>query len=201
MYLQRHGESTTNLTKTFTCRRLDPSLTERGKRQIEDIVSYYASRKIGDIISSPSKRAIESAEILGNRLGLSPKVNECLLEVNVGDLEGKSERDPVYLKQFISVVEDWLIGKKNTRFPGGESWSEVEKRLNIIDSLISSTPTIFVGHSTLFAVFLGTRGLSFRTVEALFLPQAGIARFSDSRRRWEVGKEVSESSDTCEHTD
>ncbi len=127
MYLQRHGESATNLTKTFTCRRLDPSLTEKGKRQIEEVVSYYASQKIGDIISSPSKRAIESAEILGSRLGLRPKVNECLLEVNVGDLEGKSERDPVYLTQFFAVVEDWLIGKKKARFPGGESWGEVEK--------------------------------------------------------------------------
>jgi len=168
MFLQRHGESETNITKTFTCRRLDPSLTERGKRQIKDIVSYYTSLKIGDIITSPSKRAVETAEILGSRLELSPKVNECLLEVNIGDLEGKSERDPVFLRQFYSVVEDWLIGKKNTCFPGGESWSEVEKRLNIIDSLISSTPTIFVGHSTLFALFLGTRGLAFRSVKELF---------------------------------
>ncbi len=38
IYLQRHGESETNLTKTFTCRRLDPGLTEPGRRQIENLI-------------------------------------------------------------------------------------------------------------------------------------------------------------------
>jgi len=191
MFLQRHGESATNLTKTFTCRRLDPSLTEEGRRQMEDVIPYYASRKIELIITSPSKRAVESAEILGSRLGMRPQVNECLFEVNVGDLEGKSERDPELLKQFFSVVEDWLIYKKNTRFPGGESWSEVEKRLKMLDSLRSSSPAIFVGHSTLFAAFLGTRGVAFRKVEELFLPRAGIASFSSSERSWRMEMKVS----------
>ena len=190
MFLQRYGESTTNVTKIFTCRRLDPSLTEAGQRQTVEVVPYYASHKIRHIITSPSKRAVESSEIIGNRLGIKPQVNECLLEVNIGNLEGESERDTGLLGQFFSVLEDWLIHKKNTRFPGGESWNEVEKRLKMIDSLMSSNPTILVGHSALFAVFLGTRGVAFRTVEELFLPRAGIARFSQSERSWKMEMKV-----------
>lgn len=34
IYLQRHGECTTNVRKIFTCRLLDPELTELGKAQI-----------------------------------------------------------------------------------------------------------------------------------------------------------------------
>ena len=194
MFLQRHGESATNLTNTFTCRRLDPSLTEKGERQMEDVVPYYASHEIGRILTSPSKRAVESAEILGSRLGISPQVNECLLEVDVGDLEGESEREPGLLRQFFSVVEDWLIHRKNTRFPGGESWGEVEKRLKMLDLLMSSSPAIFVGHTTLFAVFLGTRGVAFDKVEELFLPRAGVASFSPSERSWRMEMNVSRSS-------
>ncbi len=151
---------------------------------MEAVVPYYASQKIGGIVTSPSKRAVESAEILGSRLGIRPQVNECLLEVNVGDLEGESERDPKLIGRFFSVVEDWLIHKTNTRFPGGESWSDVERRLKLLDSLMSSSPTVFVGHTTLFAIFLGTQGTAFRKVEELFLPRAGIARFSQSERKW-----------------
>ena len=33
-YLQRHGESANNVAHVFTCRRLDPGLTERGRAQI-----------------------------------------------------------------------------------------------------------------------------------------------------------------------
>jgi broad specificity phosphatase PhoE len=190
MFLQRHGESTTNLTKIFTCRKLDPCLTKEGRRQMEAVVPYYASQKIGLIITSPSKRAVESAEILGTRLGIRPEIKECLLEVDVGDLEGESERDPVLLRQFFSVVEDWLLHKKDIRFRGGESWSEVEKRFKELDSLMSSRPAIFVGHSTLFAVFLGTRGIAFRHVEELFLPRAGIAKYSPSQRNWSMHRGI-----------
>ncbi len=186
MFLQRHGESATNVTKTFTCQRLDPGLTETGRRQIEDVVPYYGSQKVKTIITSRSKRAVESAEILGVRLGIGVKINECLLEVNIGDLEGKSELDPEHIRQFFSVIEDWLIHKKNTRFPGGEAWSEVEERLKVLDSLLSSSPVILVGHSTLFAVYLGTRGMPFNKIEELFLPRAGIAMFSRSEARWQI---------------
>ncbi len=192
MFLQRHGESETNVTKTFTCRRLDPGLTAEGRRQIEDVASYYASREIKGIITSPSRRAVESAEILGARLAVGVKIYECLLEVDVGDLEGESERDQKRIRFFFSVIEDWLIHKKNTRFPGGESLSDVERRLKLLDSLMHSLPAVFVGHSTLFVVFLGTRGMPFQKVEELLLPHAGIARFSSFEQKWRIEKVVSE---------
>ena len=188
MFLQRHGESATNLTKTFTCRRFDPGLTDEGKRQIEDIGTYYASQQIRGIVTSPSKRAVESAEILGSQLGIRPEVSDCLLEVDVGDLEGENECDQTLIRFFFSVIEDWLVRKKNTRFPGGESWRDVERRLKLLDTLMYSPPTIFVGHTTIFAVFLGMRGLPFNKVEDLFLPRAGIARFSHTEKKWKMDK-------------
>jgi broad specificity phosphatase PhoE len=172
--------------KVFTCRKLDPSLTETGRRQIENRVLYYGSFDIERIVTSPSKRAIESAEILSSRLGIDYQTNECLLEIDVGDLEGESERDPENLQRFFSVIKDWLIRSKNTRFPGGESKDDVEERLKVLDSLISSNPAILVGHATLFAVFLGTRGNSFERVEHLFLARAGIAKYCSGARTWSI---------------
>jgi len=108
------------------------------------------------------------------------------LEVDVGDLEGESELDPENLRRFFSVIKDWLIQNKNTRFPGGESKDDVEKRLKVLDSLISSSPMIFVGHATLFAIFLGTGGKVFERVEDLFLACAGIARYCPSTKNWSI---------------
>lgn len=196
-FLQRHGESGTNVMQIFTCRRLDPGLTETGRRQMEAVAGYYRSRAVRRIVTSPSRRAVGSAKILGSRLGITHQVHECLREVDVGDLEGQSERDPRRLGEFFSVIADWLIQGKNTRFPGGESFEEVKQRLRVLDSLMFAGPAIFVGHTALFAVFLGVRGKAFRKVEELFLPRAGIARYCVSEKDWilETNAEPSDGGD------
>ena len=71
MYLQRHGESETNVDKLFTCRRLDPGLTVAGRQQVKGIAAFYLQAGIKEIISSPSQRALQSGKILGEACGLS----------------------------------------------------------------------------------------------------------------------------------
>jgi broad specificity phosphatase PhoE len=121
-------------------------------------------------------------------LGAGHEIHECLLEVDVGDLEGESEQDQALLEDFFSVIEDWLIHKKNSRFPGGESWREVEERLKVLESMLFARPAVFVGHGALFMIFLGTRGVHFKKVEDLFLPRAGIARYLQPEQAWRIEK-------------
>jgi broad specificity phosphatase PhoE len=190
IYLQRHGESVTNSTRTFTCRRLDPGLTALGRSQIEKVVPCYSTNRVRRILSSPSKRAVESAEILSSRLGVEFRIDECLLEVDVGSLEGKSEQDRELLAQFYSVIRDWLVWNIDTRFIGGESFTEVKSRLSILESLAASDGTVVVGHSTLFAVILGTRGTAFAKVEELFLPRGGMAMCDGNFNNWRIETRV-----------
>jgi broad specificity phosphatase PhoE len=186
IYLQRHGESVNNLTKIFTCRRLDPRLTELGRRQIQNLIPYYSAKGINQIFSSPSKRAIESAEILSSGLGVEFRTDDCLLEVDVGILEGESEQDHELLAQFHAVMDNWLVEHKNTRFLGGESFEEVQSRLSTVQSLMSLGQTVVVGHCALFAVFLGTRGGAFTKVEDLFLSRGGMATYDQQARTWRI---------------
>jgi probable phosphoglycerate mutase len=186
MFLQRHGESETNLRKVFTCRKLDPSLTERGKQQIEGCVEFYRPLPIERIITSPSHRATQSAEILASQLDVPLSIDACLLEVDVGDLEGESELDNRHLKQFFDIFTDWIQGRWDTEFPGGESGHEVRSRAENTAMLLSSVPTVLVGHAAFFAVFLATQGMPSENVEDLFLPRAGIARRSGSGDCWRI---------------
>lgn len=107
IYLQRYGESANNLTKIFTCRRLDPGLTQLGRRQIQNLIPYYSAKGINQIFSSPSKRAFESAWILSSGLGVEFRTDNCLLEVDVGILEVESEQDHELLAQFHAVMDNW----------------------------------------------------------------------------------------------
>ena len=189
MYLQRHGESESNVTRVFTCRRLDPSLTETGRRQIGRKIPFFRRSGVRQIITSPSRRAVQSAEILGEALGAGVTTDDALLEVDIGDLEGKEQRDPKCLRVFLETLRDWLEGGKNTRFPGGESYEEVAARTQRVVSL-GAPSTVLIGHATLFAVLMGKNGRQYGQVEDLFLPRAGTVRYAPEKNLWEIVKEA-----------
>ena len=185
MFLQRHGESETNISRIFTCRKLDPDLTEKGKSQIEEKAYFYKPLGIQKIVTSPSRRAIQSAEILGRVLNIDSTVDEALLEVDVGDLEGKSELVPEDIGLFFKILNDWFYKGMNTRFPNGESKEEVESRIErAIPSL--SPLTILIGHVTFFAVLLWKFKMPFNEVKELFLPRGGTAQYFADKNEWEI---------------
>jgi probable phosphoglycerate mutase len=185
MFLQRHGESEANVSKIFACRKLDPSLTEKGRRQIEDKAYFYKPLGIQKIATSPSRRAIQSAEILGRALNIDFVVNEALLEVDVGDLEGKSELIPEYIGLFFEILNDWFYKGLNTRFPGGESKEEVESRIERTISSLSPL-TILIGHVTFFAVLLWKQKMPFNEVKDLFLARGGTAQYFKDKNMWKI---------------
>jgi broad specificity phosphatase PhoE len=187
VYLQRHGESETNVAGLFTCRRLEPNLTEDGRAQIAARMSFYRQAGIKRIVTSPSRRARQTATILGEGLRVPVTTDEALLEVDVGRMEGLSDRDPALHAQFMAVMTDWLRDGKDSRYPGGESLSDVMARVPRIFSL-GGTDTLRIGHCALFAVVMGTHGMPFTDVAQLFLPRGGAAMFDAPAKAWRVVK-------------
>lgn len=92
MFIQRHGESVANEKKIFSCKNFDPELTENGIKQIEALVEFYKDKKIKKIVVSPSLRAIQTVEIISEAIGVEYEVDDELIEVDLGDLEGKHMR-------------------------------------------------------------------------------------------------------------
>jgi broad specificity phosphatase PhoE len=186
IYLQRHGECTTNVSKIFACRLLDPELTEFGKSQIIKKLSFYRDKKIRKTISSPSIRAIQSAEILAQGLGIGYEYDHNLLEVDVGDLEGKSELDAENLNYFFKIIKQWLNDSGNISFPSGESKEDVERRIrNIENKYFDEDDIILIGHVTIFAMLLG-KYIKAINVEELFLPRGGCAAYFQNQ--WTIFK-------------
>ena len=124
--MQRHGESENNIKKIFTCRKLNPGLSVKGIKQIYDKINYYQNKNISKIYSSPSKRAIETSEILSKSLMLNYQIIDCLAEINVGDLEGKSELEPENIELFFKIVNNWR-NNVDDYFPDGEDLTELNK--------------------------------------------------------------------------
>ena len=125
----RHGENLANVTRTFSFRVYDESLTERGCRQAGDLAARLAAGPPPDrIVCSPLRRAAETAAILAEALGTADvTADENLREVNVGSLDGRN--DARSWDTYDSVLDAWRHGDYVARFPDGEDCADLAARL------------------------------------------------------------------------
>jgi broad specificity phosphatase PhoE len=144
--LARHGETAENRERRFQGQK-DVPLNDRGREQARALAERAAGEELAALYTSPLVRARETAEIVGERIGLEPRADDRLKEVDVGDwqdrLKDDVERDdPGGWAAFRAGGDDF-------RFPGGESFAEQQER--VIAALVDITqrgelPALVVCH-------------------------------------------------------
>jgi broad specificity phosphatase PhoE len=125
----RHGENLANVTRTFSFRVFDESLTGRGRQQARDLAARLAAGPGPDrIVCSPLRRAAETAAIVAEALGaMHVTTDEDLREVDVGSLDGRN--DARSWETYSSVLDAWRHGDYAARFPRGEDCIDLAARL------------------------------------------------------------------------
>ncbi len=126
----RHGQNVANVTRTMSHRVFDGDLTERGVHEAQLLGDRLdaETRRYAVIVCSPLARARHTADIVAHRLGgPMPETMEELREVDVGDLDGRS--DDATWEAYSAVLGAWHRGDLTARFPGGESGEELTQRL------------------------------------------------------------------------
>lgn len=124
LILIRHGETDKNLNKSLHAVNDAQALNLTGREQIEATVGRLRELSPSKIYSSTEKRAVESAQILAQRLGIPLEQIEGIQERNFGLFIGKSWDEvkkilfPMTLKERYEYVP-----------PCGESWKAFETRL------------------------------------------------------------------------
>jgi broad specificity phosphatase PhoE len=84
----RHGQTDYNLEGRPQGQEMDRSLNETGIQQVEE-AAQYVPEDIDFIISSPLKRAAQTAEILNRKLKKEVIYNNDIKELRYGSLAGK----------------------------------------------------------------------------------------------------------------
>lgn len=128
IYLLRHGENLANLSKEFSCRKIDYSLTPRGIVQAQQSAAFFQTQVIDIIYASPLKRAAETAAIIADALSLPITILEELREINVGALEDAADLTQAW-ESHNHIMQAWFDGDSEKRFPGGESQNELIQRM------------------------------------------------------------------------
>ena len=153
LYLVRHGENPANLTKEFSCRKIDYPLTPKGRLQAEQTAAYFRGREIHEVYASSLKRAVETAGIIALDLGLEVTLMDNFRELDVGDLEEHPDLEEAWRIHF-SIIQSWMNGSPETRFPGGENYYMASGRMRDGVERILEDKTdrniIIVGHGGIF---------------------------------------------------
>ncbi len=124
----RHGESENNVLG-IECTDISNKnlygLTNTGTDQIRGAVRE--ARDVDIILSSPLRRARETASIASARYDVPVITEELLIEHNVGIFERKSEVERLA----------WKLKYGSTSYPEGESHKDVESRARILIDKLS----------------------------------------------------------------
>lgn len=153
LYLVRHGENPANLTKEFSCRKVDYSLTEKGRLQAEQTGRFLASVRFDALWTSPLRRAHETALAIARHQDAPLQIHDDFREMDVGDLEGLQPLAAAW-DLYAQTMRHWLGGNFDHRFPSGESRTELLARfrraLEAVTHGRSNQTLLVVGHGGLF---------------------------------------------------
>ncbi len=181
-YVLRHGQTDWNLQMRLQG-STDIPLNDTGREQARHAAGLLTGHGLTKIITSPLSRAMETAGIVGEVLGLEPVVDDRLIERNFGLFEGMTI-DEVHkhrkeMRGFMNPKAD-LDGK---HYPdNAEPLGEVIERVYACVNAHRSTDTcLFVFH-----------GIPFRAVSRKFLddmyssPNAAPVRFEEDGAKWRM---------------
>jgi broad specificity phosphatase PhoE len=130
IYLIRHGETEWSHSGQHTS-VTDLELTERGVQQARTLRGHLEPGEFGLVLSSPRRRALDTATLAGFTGAFAPQVDEDLVEWAYGDYEGLTS------EQIHETNPGWTIW--GGAVPGGETAQQVTERLDrVVDRVQES---------------------------------------------------------------
>jgi broad specificity phosphatase PhoE len=137
VFLIRHGVTDWHRDGKLLGQR-DIPLNDDGRAQAERAAEGLDGIPIAEVISSPLLRALQSAEAIGERVGIEVARDPRLTDLRVGKWEGRPYDDIAATEEYQSYLADPLT----QRIPGGESLGEVQRRATAaIEQALADNPS------------------------------------------------------------
>jgi 2,3-bisphosphoglycerate-dependent phosphoglycerate mutase len=125
LYAVRHGETEWNLAGKQQG-HLDSPLTPDGIRQAELLAGGLAKKQIDVLYSSDLGRAMQTANIIGDRLCLEVHSDARFREIHLGIMQGLTRKE--FAELYPEEAARLNSGNSDYALPGGESLSQVSAR-------------------------------------------------------------------------
>lgn len=180
IYLCRHGQTAFNREHRLQGQR-ESDLTPLGRLQAGAMAELLHERIARDppapwrIVASPLRRARDTAQAIGARLGLPVEFDDRLMELTVGDWEGRLRAELAREHPEAFASREWFFAA-----PGGETYDQVMARVAgwLAEQVAESERRlIVVSHGVAGRLLRGAyAGLSRAQVLELDVPQDAVYR-------------------------
>lgn len=154
IYMIRHGQSLANLECKLQGQKYDTDLTSQGQSQAASAALKLVNKNIEIIYTSPLKRAIQTAEIISQKLKTPLGVDKSLIETDHGDWCYLTD-DEIKLR-WPEMYQLWQTNPSQVIFPNGEDFAnQTAKR--IIDwwqALDKNKNTVIVSHENIMQIII-----------------------------------------------
>ncbi len=174
----RHGATAANAAGVWQGQQ-DTLLSPEGAAQIRRLAEALKEKgvRFDALYASDLRRALDSARILGEVLGLSVKPDPRLRELCLGELAGRAKEDA--MAAFADYFKEVRKNPWHAKPPGGESLAELRRRLlDFLKELMPEGRYLVVAHAGPIrvgvweALGLGEYGQPWRLV----VPNASLSR-------------------------
>jgi broad specificity phosphatase PhoE len=136
LYVVRHGQTDLNKQGIVQGRGRDTDLNEEGRHQAALFYKAYSNVPFDKIYISELKRTQQSIQAFIDK-GIPYEKLSGLDELAWGVLEGQPTT-PSNKAAFLKLIRNWLDGKLDSKFEGGESPNEVKARqLEALQTIMS----------------------------------------------------------------
>lgn len=127
IFLVRHAQSLANAERKYQGQSYDTDLSNLGRQQAKILADFLRPEPVKKIVTSPLKRAYQTAEILALSFSLSVEAEPLLIETNHGRWEGQ---------KFVDLESNdsdswqlWQTQPSQMVFPGGEAFADTAARV------------------------------------------------------------------------
>ena len=138
LYIVRHGQTELNRQGIVQGRGMDTDLNDEGRKQASLFFETYKTVPFDRIYVSALKRTQQSVQQFID-LGIPYQKLSGLDELAWGIHEGQPSTTQ-NKAAFLQIMRDWLDGRLDSKFEGGESPNEVELREREALDIIMSHP-------------------------------------------------------------
>lgn len=151
LLLARHGQTVWHAENRYAGADSDIDLTPTGVEQARRLAGWARTREVRAVVSSPVRRAVETAAPGARSCGVDLEIVEDLREVGFGVAEGRTlaELDPGVAARFrADPVEHPFPGAE----PPGKAAARAARALRTLGA--RDGPTLVVAHNTLLRLGL-----------------------------------------------
>jgi probable phosphoglycerate mutase len=185
----RHGQAKNNTERILAGRTPGIPLTEKGIDQAEKAAKFLEDMNISAIYSSPIQRAKNTAEIVGKHNSIEVKIDERLIELDMGKFTGVPY-DEIFSSHG-NVFMKFYKGELEIAHNGVETFADVKKRvLGIVDHVIENHPdenVVLVTHMDPIKAMLSTVvSLSPENLFELIIANASLNIFREYNHKFSI---------------